>query len=113
LIEVRATALALPFNSNPFPCDGLVKPTLPTGTFASHFFQGGRKFELPKVADKVRLDTPLNHSAAAFSFLVIDAIAAAALCAADSGSVANFGFRVFGHDRLNALATIDLHFWSC
>src|SRR5215467_14825973 len=77
---------------------------LSTGTFASHFFQGRRKFELPKVADKVRLDTPLNHSAAAFSFLVVDAIAAAALCAADSGSIANLRFRVFGHGRLNALS---------
>src|SRR5262249_49907682 len=71
------------------------------------------KFEFPKVADKVRLDTPLNHSAAAFDFLEVDAIAAAALCAADSGSIANLGFRVFGHGRLNALDTIDLHFWSC
>jgi heme A synthase len=97
LIEVRATPLRGPcltfqFKSV-FPAMRLY---LSTGTFASHFFQGGRKFELPKVADKVRLDTPLNHSAAAFSFLVVDAIAAAALCAPDSGSVANLGFRVFG-----------------
>ena len=29
------------------------------------------RFELPKVADKVRLDTPLNHSAVAFGFLAV------------------------------------------
>ena len=50
-----------------------------------------RRFELPKIADKVRLDTPLNHSAAAFSFLIVDAIATAALCATDGGSVLNLG----------------------
>jgi hypothetical protein len=80
---------------------------LSTRAFALHFFQGGWSFELPKVANKV--DTALNHGAAAFGFLVVDAVVATALCASDSGSVANLGFRVFGHGRLNALATLNLH----
>ena len=81
---------------------------LSTRAFALHFFQGGWSFELPKVANKVRFDTD-NHGAAAFGFLVVDAVVATALCASDSGSVANLGFRVFGHGRLNALATLNLH----
>ena len=82
---------------------------LSTRAFALHFFQGGWSFELPKVANKVRFDTAFNHGAAAFGFLVVDAVVATALCASDSGSVANLGFRVFGHGRLNALATLNLH----
>jgi hypothetical protein len=62
-----------------------------------------RRFELPKVADKVRLDTAFNHSAAAFGFLVVDAVAAMALCGSRSGSVVSLGLGVFGHVRLNAL----------
>ena len=45
------------------------------------------RFELPKVADKVRLDTPLNHSAVAFGFLAVDAGAAAALCGTNGWSI--------------------------
>jgi len=55
---------------------------------------------LPKVADKIGLDTALNHNAVAFGFLAVNAVAAAALCATDSASIANLSFRVFCHGRL-------------
>ena len=52
------------------------------------------RFELPKVADKVRLDTPLNHSAVAFGFLAVDAGAATALCGTNGWSIGDTYFRV-------------------
>ena len=54
-----------------------------------------RRFELPKIADKVRLDTPLNHSAVAFGFLAVDAGAATALCGTNGWSIGDTYFRVF------------------
>src|SRR5262249_29416562 len=66
------------------------------------------RFELPKVADKAWLDTPLNQSAVAFGFLAVNAGAAAALCGTNSGSIANLSFRVFGHGRLTRLRPLSL-----
>jgi hypothetical protein len=70
-------------------------------------FGSGWRLELPKVADKVAgLDTALDHSAV--RFLVVDAVAATAFCGTRNSSVANLGFRVFGHGGLTRLRPFQL-----